>query len=324
MLRSIGDSMVPAVGLGCMGLSEFYGQTPKEKALQILHTAVDIGYRHFDTADMYGRGENENLIGDFLCEQKSRRDKLFIATKCGIIRDPEKKYSISLNGSADYIRAACDASLKRLKTEYIDLYYLHRVDPKTPLEESLGAMTDLIKEGKIKYIGLSEASLEQLQQAHKIVPITAVQNEMSLWTRDSEQGILPFCETAGIAFVAFSPLGRGFLSGNINQGYMSQLNSELDFRTKLPRFNAENLPQNTQLVEQMKTIADGLKISPSDLALAWVLAKSKSIHIIPGTKTERYLTSNFASGEISLSSETITNLDRIFFPGAAAGSRYPQ
>lgn len=323
MNRSIGKSALPAVGLGCMGLSEFYGDVSDTQGLEILNRAYELGYRHFDTADMYGYGQNEKLIGNFLHSHKNDRDSLFISTKCGIVRSDEQKYQMALNGSYDYILQACDASLERLKTEYIDLYYLHRIDPKIPLEESLSALFTLVESGKIRHVGLSEVSLEQLKKASDYGPIHAVQNELSLWTRDAESGILSFCAKNRIAFVAFSPMGRGFLSGRIDQSYMETLDEQHDLRTKLPRFKPENIEQNLLLVDQLKTIAQELAITPASLSLAWVLTRSPNVHIIPGTKNLDYLASNFDSQNIVLPDDVLKRLDEIFISSAVSGNRYP-
>ena len=324
MNRQIGGRSLPAVGLGCMGLSEFYGEFSDDQAVNILNKAYEIGYRHFDTADMYGRGKNEEVIGRFISEHPSERENMFISSKCGILRDPEEKYTVSLNGSPDYIRHACEDSLKRLQTEYIDLYYLHRIDPNVPLEESLGALTDLVNEGKIVNIGISEINIDQLRQATSAAPIAAVQNEYSLWSRDPEEAIIPYCKQQEIAFVCFSPLGRGFLSGVINKSFVENLDANVDFRAKLPRFSIENIEKNSALMDQLRTMSEVSKVSVADLSLAWVLSKSDNIHIIPGTKTEKYLKSNFASQSVELSNSTIDNLEEIFYVGAAAGGRYPQ
>ncbi|HTF97383.1 MAG TPA: aldo/keto reductase [Cellvibrio sp.] len=324
MLRKIGNTNLPAVGLGCMGMSEFYGETNDAESLLTLQEAYELGYRHFDTADMYGIGHNETLLGKFISGKLINRDNIFLATKGGIVRDKTDKFSISVNTRPDYIRAACEASLQRLQTDYIDLYYLHRLDPNIPLNETLGVLADLVAEGKIRNIGLCEVSAEQLQAAHNIHPIAALQSELSLWTRDAEGKILPLCEELGIAFVAFSPLGRGFLTGGIDKSFMDSASNELDFRKKIPRFSAENIGANLDLVKRVETIAQSLDLTTSKLALAWVLARSPNVHIIPGSKTRKYLAANFNAQHAHLEQSVLQELDKIFSPEAVMGSRYPQ
>lgn len=324
MQRSIGNSLLSPVGLGCMGMSEFYGKTDDEVSLKTLIEALEVGYRHFDTADMYGQGHNETLVGKFINHHDVQRDDIFIATKGGIVRDKKNKYNVSVNSSATYIRNACEASLTRLNTECVDLYYLHRLDPEIPIEETIDVVAQLKKEGKIKNIGLCEVSEEQLRIANSIEPIAAVQSELSLWSRDAEDSVLPACVELGIAFVAFSPLGRGFLSGNIDREFMNDAHNELDFRKRLPRFSDDNIDKNLELVKRLENTADQYHISTSQLALAWVLNRSPNIHIIPGSKTSRYLTKNFDSQSVSIGSEVFQTLDDIFSPEAVHGSRYPQ
>lgn len=280
MFRLLGNREVPAVGLGCMGMSEFYGAADEATSLQTLNEAFNLGYRHFDTADMYGFGHNETLVGKFINQENINREELFISTKGGIVRDVNDKYNVSVNSTEQYIRAACEASLKRLNTEYIDLYYLHRLDPAIELEESIGTLKALVKEGKVKNIGLCEVSEDQLAKAHQIHPVAAVQSELSLWSRDSEQGVLPLCVELGVAFVAFSPLGRGFLSGSIDKSFMAGVSDDLDFRKRLPRFSEDNIDSNMQLVEKLKGVAERLQAPVSQVALAWVLAKAPNVHII--------------------------------------------
>lgn len=324
MLRKIGSTNVHAVGLGCMGMSEFYGATNDQESLLTLQEAYELGYRHFDTADMYGIGHNEELLAKFINGGAVKRDAIFLATKGGIVREKNDKFSISVNTRPDYIRAACEASLQRLKTEYIDLYYLHRLDPNVPLNETLGALTDLIAEGKIRNIGLCEVSAEQLQAAHNIHPIAALQSELSLWTRDPESKILPLCEELGVAFVAFSPLGRGFLTGGIDKNFMDNASNDLDFRKKIPRFSAENIDANFELVQRLEAIAKSLDSSASKVALAWVLQRSPNVHIIPGSKTRKYLAANFNAQFAPLEQSVLRELDALFSPDAVSGSRYPQ
>lgn len=324
MFKLLGDRQVPAVGLGCMGMSEFYGAADDTTSLQTLNEAFGLGYRHFDTADMYGLGHNETLVGRFINQDTINREDVFISTKGGIVRDVNDKYNVSVNSSEKYIRAACEASLKRLNTDYIDLYYLHRLDPAVNIEESIGALKALVDEGKIKNIGLCEVSEEQLATAHSIHPIAAVQSELSLWSRDSELGVLPLCVELGVAFVAFSPLGRGFLSGSIDKNFMADASEDLDFRKRLPRFSEDNIESNMRLVEKLKAVAEKIQAPVSQVALAWVLAKSPNVHIIPGSKTPKYLKSNFDSGLLSLDAKVMDELNTIFSPDAVVGSRYPQ
>jgi aryl-alcohol dehydrogenase-like predicted oxidoreductase len=324
MFRKIGNIDLPAVGLGCMGMSEFYGETNDLESLLTLQEAYELGYRHFDTADMYGMGHNEELLAKFINGGQVKREAIFLATKGGIVRDKSDKYNISINTRPEYIRAACETSLKRLKTEYIDLYYLHRLDASVPLSDTLGALTELIAEGKIRNIGLCESSAEQLQAAHNIHPIAALQSELSLWTRDPEETILSLCQKLGIAFVAFSPLGRGFLTGGIDRNFMDNAKGDLDFRKKIPRFSAENIDANFELVKRLETIASSLDLSTAKVALAWVLQRSPNIHIIPGSKTRKYLTANFNAQYAQLEPAVLQELDALFSPDAVLGSRYPQ
>lgn len=324
MLRKLGNTVIPAVGLGCMGMSEFYGKADDSVSLNTLTEAYRQGYRHFDTADMYGLGHNEALIGKFINRPEIDRNEIFISTKGGIVRDPEDKYNVSVNSSSEYIRGACERSLSRLKTDYIDLYYLHRLNPNTSIEESMGTLKDLVQEGKVKHVGLCEASAAQIRVAHKILPITAVQSELSLWSRDAEESVIPTCIELDVAFVAFSPLGRGFLSGNIDKDFMNSAHNELDFRKRLPRFNDENLERNLQLVKKLESIAGDLGIPTSQISLSWALHKAPNIHIIPGTKTTKYLKSNFDAQFIKLDKRVMRELDNIFSSSAVYGSRYPQ
>jgi aryl-alcohol dehydrogenase-like predicted oxidoreductase len=324
MLRKLGSANVPAVGLGCMGMSEFYGETNDSESLTTLAEAYQLGYRHFDTADAYGIGHNEELIGKFINSSGINRKDLFVATKGGMVRDVNNKYSVTVNCSANYIRRACESSLKRLDTDYIDLYYLHRLDPSIDLAESIGTLKELVQEGKIKNIGLCEVSTKQIEAAHSIHPLAAIQSELSLWSRDAEQSVLAKCLALDIAFVAFSPLGRGFLGGKIDKNFMGNASAKLDFRTQLPRFSAENIDKNFDLIKKVELIANTLDIPSSQLALAWVLNKANNIHIIPGTKTSKHLKSNFDSKNLRIDSDVINQLDRIFSPEAVSGSRYPQ
>lgn len=324
MNRAIGGKAVPSVGLGCMGMSEFYGAADDAESLQTLIRAYEIGYRHFDTADMYGLGHNEKLLGKFVRELANERDKIVISTKVGIVRDEGNKYSLSVNGGRNYVRKSCHESLKRLGTDHIDLYYLHRRDPKTSLEETMTALSKLRQEGKIGSIGMCEVSADTLRAAHAIHPVAAVQSEYSLWTRDLELEILPLCRQLNIALVAFSPLGRGFLTGGISKESMKSANPELDLRTKLPRFTGDNIDANLQLVDRLKQISASVNLKPSQVALAWVLAKGDNVHVIPGTKRSAYLVENFSSTDVVLGSNIIVQLDSLFTHDAVRGARYPQ
>lgn len=323
MQRILGTKRISPVGLGCMGMSEFYGPVNDEESLRTLNAAYELGYRHFDTADMYGRGHNESLVGTFLKRLGKRRDDILLATKVGIRRDNNDKYKIAIDGSRDYIRRACDASLQRLGLEHIDLYYLHRRDPAVPIEESVSALADLVKEGKIGAIGLCEVSVETLEAAMHVHPIAAVQSEYSLWTRDPEADMLPVCHQHGVAFVAYSPMGRGFLTGAISKESMHNASPELDFRAVLPRFNDGNIDRNLQLVAYMTDIARSLQVRPSQLALSWILSKHGHVHVIPGTKRTAYLTENRLSADRPLVPSVIAELDRLFDKDAVSGDRYP-
>jgi aryl-alcohol dehydrogenase-like predicted oxidoreductase len=323
MNRLLANKSVPAVGLGCMGMSEFYGATDDVQSLATLHAALDLGYRHFDTSDMYGRGHNEELLGKFIQQLGSRREQILLATKFGIYRDPSDKYSLLIDGSRAYVKKACEDSLKRLNTDCIDLYYVHRRDPKTPIEETISAMAELIQEGKIKAIGLSEVSVETLRKAHAVHPIAALQSEYSLWSRDLEEAILPALRELNIALVAYSPLGRGFLTGAVTKEQIEQASSDSDFRTKLPRFQGDNLDSNLQLVKALEQLSQELNCTPAQLALAWLLEQYDNLHVIPGTKRIQYLAGNFAAQQIELDVATSAMLGQIFAPQAIAGKRYP-
>lgn len=306
-----------------MGMSEFYGPVDDQESLRTLEAAYDLGYRHFDTADMYGRGHNEQLIGTFLKRMGVRRDDILLATKVGILRDEHDKYKITLDSSRNHIRQACDASLRRLGTEHIDLYYLHRRDPAIPIEESIGALLDLVKEGKIGAIGLCEVSVETLEAAARVHPIAAVQSEYSLWTREAEVDMLPACRKYGVAFVAYSPMGRGFLTGAISKEAMRNANPDLDFRAVLPRFNENNIDRNLQLIERMSEIARSVDLKPSQLALSWILSKHDHVHVIPGTKRVTYLHENRLAVDRRLTPPVIAELDWLFNGEAVSGERYP-
>jgi aryl-alcohol dehydrogenase-like predicted oxidoreductase len=305
---------LPAIGLGCMGMSEFYGETDDEQSFAVLERAVELGVRMFDTAYMYGAGHNEKLLGRLIA---STRQKLFIATKFGIRKLPGQ-YARTIDNSPAYMRGACEASLKRLGVEHIDLYYVHRIDVAQPIEKTMGALVELIDADKIGAIGLSEVSAETLRRAHAVYPIAAVQMEYSLTTRDAEAEILPLCRDLGIAFVAYSPLGRGLLSGAIDTTALAPD----DFRRLSPRFTAAALDTNLKLLAPLRTIAQDRGVLPAQIALAWVLAKG--VFAIPGTKRLHYLESNVMAANIGLSDREIATLDAAFEPGVFVGDRYPE
>jgi aryl-alcohol dehydrogenase-like predicted oxidoreductase len=317
--RKVGRSglEVSALGLGCMGMSEFYGPSGELEGIDTIHRAVELGITLLDTADIYGMGRNEELVGRAI---RDRRDRVVLATKFGVLRRPDGNY-IGVKGSPDYVRTCCEASLRRLGVEVIDLYYQHRVDVDTPIEETVGAMAELVRQGKVRYLGLSEAGLETIRRAHAVHPIAALQSEYSLWSREPEEGILDLVRELGIGFVAYSPLGRGFLTGEIKS--VNDLAPD-DWRRNNPRFSGANFHRNLDLVEEVEALAGSKGCTAAQLALAWVLAQGNDIVPIPGTKRRSYLEDNVGALEVRLTTDDLALINTILPRGRAAGTRYPE
>ncbi|HCE41856.1 MAG: aldo/keto reductase [Alcanivorax sp.] len=308
--------LVSALGLGCMGMSAFYGHRDDRESIATLHAALDAGVNLIDTADMYGPHTNEELVGRAIAD---RRDRVFLATKFGVVLDPSDPHARGVDGRPEYVRRAVEGSLRRLGVDHIDLYYQHRIDPAVPIEDTVGAMADLVREGKVRYLGLSEAAPDTVRRAQAVHPIAALQMEYSLWTRDAEEGHLATCRELGIGFVAYSPLGRGFLSGAIRSPEDFEAD---DYRRHNPRFQGDNFHRNLELVDQVHDLAREKGVSASQLALAWVLARGEDVVPLFGTKRRRYLNDNLGALDVALSAEEVARLDAIFPPHAAAGERY--
>jgi aryl-alcohol dehydrogenase-like predicted oxidoreductase len=316
--RKLGTSRIDlsAIGLGCMGMSDFYGPADEQRSLAVIHRALDEGVNFLDTADMYGTGRNEQLVGRAI---QGRRDAVVLATKFAIRRGPNGEF-LGVSGKPEYVKEACDASLKRLGVDVIDLYYQHRVDPEVPIEDTVGAMAELVKAGKVRHLGLSEAAPATIRRAYKVHPIAALQTEYSLWSRDPEDELLGLCAELGITFVAYSPLGRGFLTGQIKS--IDDLAAD-DFRRHSPRFQGENFQRNLDLVRQVEQLAAARNVTAAQLALAWLLARAPHVVPIPGTRSEARLAENIGAVDLELTAEELQAIDAVAPRGAAAGERYP-